>query len=127
MKKILIVDDEESFCFFLKKNLESAGGFEVTACSDAGEAVGQAIALQPDLILLDILMPKITGPEVAELLHQNPKTGNIPVIFLTAVATTQDTGESNKVGGQFVVAKPVQIHELLKVIQKASPDIGGGR
>ena len=120
MLKILLVDDEADLCFFLKKNMEDAGGFEVSTCSESGKALILAKELQPDLVILDVLMPGLSGPEVAGQIKTDPRMKNTPVIFLTAIATEQETASKmNFVGGQFVVAKPVQMDHLLKVIYQA--------
>ncbi len=62
MKRILIIDDEENLCFFLKKNLEMEGDFEVSTCSDSRKALERTKDFKPELILLDIQMPEISGP-----------------------------------------------------------------
>ncbi|MCM8795046.1 MAG: response regulator [Candidatus Omnitrophica bacterium] len=117
--KILIVDDEVGLCFFVKKNLEAAGDFQVAACSDSMKAVSEARGFSPDLIILDVMMPGLSGPELVEKFQEDPKLKRIPVIFLTAVATEEETGKNrNLIGGHYMVAKPVQIEELLQVITK---------
>ena len=127
MRKILLVDDESHFCFFLKKNLEAAGDFEVTVCSDGLAALQQARQIRPDLILLDILMPGMTGVDVAEQLKNFPETARIPVVFLTALTTKEETAERRNlvVGGMHMVAKPVKMEELVHVIQATTKDNGG--
>lgn len=117
MKNIFMVDDEVDLCFFLKKNLESDGEFKVTTCSDSEEAFEAIKKAMPDLVVLDVLMPGITGPQIAEQLTSDPKTKDIPVIFLTAIATQDETSSRNHVvGGQHMVAKPVEINHLAEVI-----------
>ena len=117
MKKILIVDDETDFCFFVKKNLEIAGDFQVSTCSDSSAALDRIKDLRPDLILMDFMMPGMTGVDVAEQLKKSPFTEKIPIVFLTSMATGEETGKRrNLVGGQCMLAKPVQIDELLRVI-----------
>jgi len=118
-RKIVIVDDERDFCHFVKMNLEATGDFEVSVCCDSTEAVRHVKTHYPDLILLDILMPGLSGPEITEKLRDNIDTREIPVIFLTAVATEKDTEErGNVIGGNYVVAKPVKINKLRGVINK---------
>ncbi len=121
MKKILLIDDQASFCFFVKKNLETLGEFKVSVCCEGARAVSHARQLQPDLILLDVFLPGISGPEIAEQLKSAKETCHIPIVFLTAVATEQETEEKgNLIGGQYVVAKPVQTDRLLQVIDAAT-------
>ncbi len=119
-KKILIIDDEENFCGFIKMNLEATRDFEVSICCDGTKAIRQVKREQPDLILLDILMPKVSGPEIAEKLKDDADTQGIPFVFLTAVATEQDVEEKGDIiGGNYVIAKPVRMNKLIHVINEA--------
>jgi len=113
-----LIDDEKDFCFFTKSNLEATGNFVVTICFDSGEAVDLAKRLKPDLILLDVLMPGVSGPDIAAALREGPDTKNIPVVFLTAIITDRETKEGNVISGWPFVAKPVKINELIAVINK---------
>ena len=117
MKKILMIDDEKDFCFFLKKNLEAAGDFQVTVSNSGAEGIKAALVLHPDIILLDFIMPGMDGSEVAEKLQSQPQTKNIPIIFLTAIVDEQEARQHQHViGGWHCVAKPVKIDELLQLI-----------
>jgi CheY-like chemotaxis protein len=118
VKRILLIDDEKDFCFFTKSNLEATGNFIVIVCLDSSEAVDLAKRLKPDLILLDVLMPGITGPDIAARLKDDPETKNIPVVFLTAIITDRETKDGNLISGWPFVAKPVKIEELISVINK---------
>jgi DNA-binding response OmpR family regulator len=118
-RKVLIVDDEEDFCFFMKMNLESTGKFEVSVCSDSNKSVKKAIEYQPDIIFLDIMMPGMSGSEVFDELRDNVRTQDIPVIFLTALVKGEETERnSNIIGGRYFVSKPVQMDNLVKLINK---------
>lgn len=116
MKRILVVDDEKDFCFFLKKNLEAAGSFDVTICHNGPTALSLAENIRPDLVLLDILMPGMDGPEVARQLKENPVTKGIPVVFLTAVVKEDEAKSKDTIGGWRYIAKPVKIKELVEMI-----------
>jgi len=116
MKRILVVDDEKDFCFFLKKNLEAAGSFDVTVCHEGLAALQLAETVRPDLILLDILMPGMDGPEVARRLKENPMTQRIPVVFLTAVVKEEEAKDGESIGGWRYIAKPVKVKELVDLI-----------
>lgn len=116
MKRILVVDDEKDFCFFLKKNLEAAGSFDVAICHDGATALSLAENFRPDLILLDILMPGMDGPEVARQLKDNALTQTIPVVFLTAVVKEEEAKNRDYIGGWRYIAKPVKINELVNLI-----------
>lgn len=119
MKRILLVDDEEDFGFFVKKNLEARGEFTVEVCNDSVHAFEIAKQLKPDLILLDILMPAKNGPVIAEELQNDADTRKIPFIFLTAVVQRSETEKSNNViGGEYFIAKPVKVDELASIINR---------
>jgi CheY-like chemotaxis protein len=119
-KRILLIDDEPNFTFFVRKNLEQTGEFEVIAVNSGEEGVDMAVKKKPDLILLDVVMPKISGPDVAEFLLHNPDTREIPLIFLTAVVTKNETGLEwlKEIGGHNFVAKPVDTTTLVTSIKK---------
>jgi len=117
MRKILIIDDEKDFCFFIKKNLEATGDFQVDTCCNARDSLGLAESTQPDLILLDILMPEESGTQIAEKLKNNNSTKNIPIVFLTAVITPEELEiKGSFIKGNHVLAKPVRITMLLNII-----------
>ncbi|MGE5308412.1 MAG: response regulator transcription factor [Deltaproteobacteria bacterium] len=113
--KVLIVDDEMDFCVFVKRNLESGDEFEVAACSDSGQALETARSFRPDIALLDIMMPGLGGPDIAQELTRE----GIPVVFLTAVVTKEEVGKSflGDIGGQRFIAKPVSSDELAASIR----------
>jgi CheY-like chemotaxis protein len=115
-RKILIVDDEEDFCDFVKMNLEATTDFEVSVCYDSREAIGKVRGQQPDLILLDIMMPGIGGAEIAEELKDNDDTHDIPIIFLTALVREEEAKRKGVIGGRRFIAKPVQTKELISII-----------
>ncbi|MDP3732547.1 MAG: response regulator [Candidatus Omnitrophota bacterium] len=118
-KKILLIDDEKDFCFFVKNNLELTKEFIVTYATNPDKGVEIAKRESPDLILLDIIMPKMEGPDVAAVLNSDPKTKQIPIIFLTAVVTQQEIGSGaiKEIGGQNFIAKPVDTETLANCIK----------
>ena len=114
VKKILIVDDEEDFCYFVKLNLEETKQFEVLTAHNGPEGIEMAIRYHPDLILLDIIMPKMMGTEVAEALRSNEATKNIPILFVTAILKREEVGvKRRKFGGNIFLFKPVTLDELI--------------
>ncbi|MFH0913399.1 MAG: response regulator [Candidatus Omnitrophota bacterium] len=122
-RKILIIDDEEDLCHFVKLNLEKTRKFEVITSTKAAEGIELARNEQPDLILLDILMPDMEGSEVAESLLAEPSTKEIPVVFLTAlVSKDQVTEKSGKIGKRDFIAKPVTPQELISRIEAILED-----
>jgi DNA-binding response OmpR family regulator len=117
MKKILIIDDEKDFCFFLKKNLQKHSQLEILICDDALKAAEVAEDFQPDLILLDILMPHLSGPELARELKNRKATENTPVVFLTALSSPEaleHIGPNNP--EPTVITKPIVISQLITII-----------
>jgi CheY-like chemotaxis protein len=118
-KKILLIDDEEDFCFFVRKNLEQTREFEVTTATTGEEGIRLARKQKPDLILLDILMPKLTGNDVAEVLYNDPTTKDIPFVFLTAIVTNEEVGIASvkEIGGSNFIAKPVDTEKLVGSIK----------
>ncbi len=118
-KKILIIDDEEDFCFFVKGNLENTGEFDVLVTTSGKEGIKLACGEKPDLILLDINMPNMSGDEVAQILSDRYETKEIPVVFLTALVTKDEVGNESmlSIGNRNYIAKPVTTNELVTVIR----------
>jgi CheY-like chemotaxis protein len=117
-KTVLIVDDEEDFCHFVKLNLEQTGKYEVLTANSGADGISIANRNQPDLILLDIIMPNMTGTQVAEVLRNDKATKNIPIIFVTAIVKRGEVGAMDyQFGGNYFVFKPVKLDELLREIE----------
>ncbi|OPY88721.1 MAG: putative transcriptional regulatory protein TcrX [Smithella sp. PtaU1.Bin162] len=113
---ILAVDDEESFTFFVKLNLQNDSRYEFNVTTANGGEAGLKLArkIKPDLILLDIMMPDMSGTEVAEKLLEDPRTKSIPIIFMTAVVQKDEVAEEGGImGGREFIAKPVEKDELI--------------
>ena len=124
-KKILLVDDEQSLLRILKLNLEDTGRFEVQTESKGANALSVAMAFKPDLIILDFIMPDMDGGDVLKQLESHTQTKKTPVIFMTAVATKEDTkGQGAEIGGHFVLAKPVSVENLIETIDRKLNESG---
>lgn len=119
-RRILLIDDEKDLCFFLKANLENTGEFDVIVSNRGDKGIKLAQREKPDLILLDILMPGMSGDEVVEILLDNPATAKIPIIFLTSMVTKEEIGDValKKRGGRNFIAKPIATEELVGAIKK---------
>lgn len=118
-KKILIIDDEKDFTKLVKMNLEATGKYEVRVENKGALGFEAAKQFNPDLILLDILMPDMEGSEVAAQLSQDNATRDIPVIFLTAIVKESDIkGGDGFIGGRHFLAKPVSADKLIAVIER---------
>ena len=109
---ILIVDDVVSNVLLLKVLLKNEK-FKTITASDGFEAIEMADKYAPDLILLDVMMPQMDGFETARRLKENPKTEGIPIIFLTALNSTQDIVNGFQAGANDFIAKPFNKEELL--------------
>ena len=118
-RKILIVDDEYDFCFFVKLNLQKTGKYQVFTATNGVEGISLAKQLKPDLILLDIRMPKMGGTEVAEILLEDESTRTIPFVFVTAMIKNYEiTKHGGHIGGRDFIAKPVTPEKLIEKIEK---------
>jgi DNA-binding response OmpR family regulator len=109
--KILVVDDEPDILALLDQHLQEEGYVTRTAATGT-EAVTMARAERPDLILLDVMMPGMSGFDVCNLLQDSAETRNIPVIFLTAVAETPKKVMGLRLGAEDYVTKPFDLREL---------------
>src|SRR5262249_33792659 len=91
-KRLLLVDDEEAFGRLLKLNLEETGSYEVNVETDGTNAVATARAFQPDLILLDVVMPDTDGGTIGAAILADRELQNVPIIYLTAAISRKELG-----------------------------------
>ena len=121
-KRILMVDDEESFARMTKRSLEATGVYEVEIVHRAKQAIAVARAFKPDIILLDVMMPDGDGGEVASEMAADPRLAKVPVLFLTAVVKGSEVGQRGAgfIGGRFYIAKPVDADRLIGLIEEHS-------
>ena len=126
--KILVVDDEQDLCEILKFNLETEG-YTVDTANSAEEALDTDIASY-HLLLLDVMMGGISGFQMAKQLKANPVTAEIPIIFLTARDTENDTVTGFNLGADDYISKPFSIREVLvrvrAVLRRTLEQQGGG-
>lgn len=124
--RILVVDDEEDLCEILKFNLENEGYFVDTANS-AEEALKMELT-QYDLLLLDVMMGEISGFKMANMLKKNKATASIPIIFITAKDTENDTVTGFNLGADDYISKPFSLREVIArvkaVLRRTSPTQG---
>ncbi len=109
--KILVVDDEQNLCEILAYNLRN-NGYEVTEANSAEEALELPLEAF-DLLLLDVMMGGLSGFDLARRLKANEQTAHVPIIFLTAKDTEQDTLQGFGIGADDYIAKPFRIMEVL--------------
>jgi len=119
-KRILVVDDEPEFTNLLKLSLESHGYYEVQEENDADNVRAAARTFDPDLVLLDIMMPEQDGSEVAAALKADPVTRAVPIIFLTALVSEEDAskGGACNSGGNTFLPKHVRLDKLMQCIDE---------
>ncbi len=116
-KKIMAVDDERHIVRLIQVNLERSG-FQVVTAFDGPEALRKVEADRPDLIVLDVMMPKMDGFEVLKRLQANPETREIPVIMLTAKAQDADVFRGWASGVSAYLTKPFNPLELITFVKR---------
>jgi two-component system, OmpR family, alkaline phosphatase synthesis response regulator PhoP len=109
--RILVVDDEEDLCEILQFNLETEG-YDVDVAYSAEEALKKDLTVY-NLLLLDVMMGEISGFRMAKMLHDNPLTASIPIIFLTAKDSENDRITGFSIGADDYISKPFSIREVL--------------
>lgn len=113
------MDDEVTFTRMTKLNLDRIGDYETHVVNDSKQAVDTAKEIVPDIIFLDFMMPGLDGGDVAALLRDDPKLAHIPVVFLTAIVSKDDTDSmGSQVGGNLFLAKPVKAQEMVDTIEQ---------
>jgi CheY-like chemotaxis protein len=118
-KRILVVDDEVALTRMVKLNLERTGNYEVRTENHGPNAIGAALEFKPDLILLDVMMPGMTGDEIAAELREHPALCHIKFIFVTAIVTKGETDNMGaNIGGNLFLAKPIKAQELISAIEQ---------
>ncbi len=116
-KQILIVDDEAYILNILDFSLGSEG-FRVITAANGEEALTKAINIRPDLVILDVMMPKIDGFEVCRALKAKKETKSIPVILLTAKDRDADRKKGTEAGADAYMTKPFSPHRLIETVQE---------
>lgn len=118
MRNILIIDDEEEFCFFIKEALEITGKYAVIIRTNGSDGFDAAVKFRPDLILLDIMMPGADGFEVLKALKEDNRTIAIPVIMVTAKADDISRTQALKWYNEDYLIKPIKVSELRERLEK---------
>jgi len=118
-KRILLVDDEKSFTNLLKLNLEETGNYDVRVENWAEDAYGAAKEFKPDLVLLDIIMPRMPGGNVAAQIKEDPALKDTPIVFLTAAVRKHQVEENEGIICDFpCLAKPATVEMVIEAIEK---------
>jgi CheY-like chemotaxis protein len=104
--RILVIDDDDDVRTITRLSLGIVGGFDVVEAKDGPEGVEKALRQPPDLILLDVMMPSMDGPQTLAALRSHPSTAAIPVVFLTAKAMRSEVDLLTRLGATGVLSKP---------------------
>jgi CheY-like chemotaxis protein len=116
IKRVFIVDDESGFTRLLKLTLEKSGRYLVLEENDGTQAWLAAREFKPDIIFLDVVMPKIDGGDVAQQIRSDPSLAHIPIVFLTAIVSAKEGG--HEIGGFPFLAKPVSLDAIVQCIEE---------
>ena len=129
MPAILIVDDERDLLSVLEFNLKQAG-FETLLAASGAEALAQLRRRVPDLVLLDLMLPDLSGMEVCRAVKSDPRTRHVPVMMLTAKGEEVDKVVGFELGAEDYVTKPFSVRELVlrvkALLRRAAPAAGAG-
>jgi DNA-binding response OmpR family regulator len=123
--RVLVIDDEAPIRLLCRVNLE-AEGMQVLEAADGPTGLGRAREDDPDVILLDVMIPGMDGWQVAEQLLEDERTKRIPVVFLTARAELQDRARGLDLGGVDYITKPFNPVELASMIRELLHRVGAG-
>lgn len=117
MPKILVVDDDETMTSLMQALLLMEG-HQTTTVNDSTTAVDVAATVQPDVITLDLMMPGLTGFELCEMLHQDPRFADIPIMIVSARDDHESREKAMALGAQDYLTKPFGVDELLVKIRE---------
>ncbi len=115
-KRILIVEDEESIRELLERTLQR--GYDVRVAADGHEGLRIARPFRPDLLLLDVMLPGMSGFELARELRNIPGLESVPLAFLTAKDDPKSMAEGIVTGARHYIVKPVNLQELMKLVAR---------
>lgn len=117
-KRVLLVDDEKNFTTLLKMNLEETGRYEVHVVNWAEDALPAALEFKPDVILLDLIMPRMPGGNVAAQIESRPELKGTPIVFLTAAVNPRLVEEyGGIICDHPCIAKPAELEKIVAAIE----------
>ena len=119
LQRILYVDDDPDLREIVTMSLQDLGGFDLQACASGSEAIEKAPAFDPQLILLDVMMPSMDGPTTLAALRRDPRLAKTVVVFITAKAQAREVAHLMDLGVVDVIAKPfdpMHLHERINAI-----------
>lgn len=113
--RVLVVDDDPAIRRILSQTLELED-YEVTGAADGEEALEMISGEMPDVVILDVMMPRMHGFDVLRQIRHNPETRDLPVILLTAKSSAEDTWEGWREGVDYYMTKPFDVEELIRFL-----------
>ncbi len=119
LRRILCIDDDPDLRKIVTMSLQNVGGFVVQVCASGKEAIEKAPAFDPQLILLDVMMPGMDGPTTLAALRRDPRLAKTAVVFITAKAQAREVARLMDLGAVDVIAKPfdpMHLHERINII-----------
>jgi len=119
-QKVLIVEDN-ALNMRLFSDLLEASGYETLQCTDGGKAAALAVEEQPDLIIMDIQLPEVSGLDITRWLKDDERTASIPVLAVTAFAMRTDELLVREAGCEGYLSKPIQVRSFLKTVDDLMP------
>ena len=119
-QKVLIVEDN-ALNMRLFSDLLEASGYETLQCTDGGKAAALAVDEQPDLIIMDIQLPEVSGLDITRWLKDDERTAAIPVLAVTAFAMRTDEMLVREAGCEGYLSKPIQVRSFLKTVDDLMP------
>jgi CheY-like chemotaxis protein len=118
-KRVLLIDDEKSFTNLLKLNLEDTGNYDVRVENWAEDGLSAAREFKPDIVLLDLIMPRMPGGNVAAQIKEDPGLKDTPIVFLTAAVRKHQVEENDGIICDHpCLAKPAPIEAVIETIEK---------
>ena len=126
LERILLVDDEADIRQVARLALEALGGFQVRECPSGLTAPQSALDFEPQLILMDVMMPGQDGPETLKVLRATPGLPLIPIVFMTAKVQPQEVAAFRSLGALDVIAKPFDPMTLAQTVRRIWDDQAPG-
>ena len=118
MAKVMIVEDDNSLREIYTDSLQ-AEGYEVVSAADGEEALATAVKEKPQLIILDVMMPKISGFDVLDIIRNTPEISNVKVVMLTALSQEKDLERAKELGvDDYLVKSKVVIADVVETVRK---------
>lgn len=125
-KKVLVVEDDDSIRRIIEFCL-SKRNFDVVTAADGLDGLSKARSINPDIIILDLMLPKMPGEEVCKQIRKDKQLGRVPVIMVTAKGSDADKVIGKVIGANHYIVKPFRVEELLENINRLVPADGASK